>query len=129
LSVSDEEFVSRLVGRKGSLKPTLLDQSVVAGVGNLYADETLFQERLHPATRTDSLSTREKAALGMRIREVLETSISVRTDFSLLPDGYLLRDRRERAPCPRCEAELEAIQIGGRTTVFCPACQSLRAEP
>ncbi|HNU36089.1 MAG TPA: DNA-formamidopyrimidine glycosylase family protein [Methanomassiliicoccales archaeon] len=129
LSVSDEEFVSRLVGRKSSIKPTLLDQSVVAGVGNLYADETLFQERLHSATRTDSLSTREKAALGMRIREVLETSISVRTDFSLLPDGYLLRDRRERAPCPRCEAELEVIRIGGRTTVFCPACQSLRAEP
>lgn len=128
LTVPDDVFVSRLKGRRGSIKPLLLDQSVVAGVGNLYADEALFQERLHPSTRVDSLSEKELAVLGKRVREVLEASISVRTDFSDLPEGFLLRDRREGAQCPRCRTELVAIRVGGRTTILCPECQSQRTE-
>ncbi|MHC1680984.1 MAG: Fpg/Nei family DNA glycosylase [Methanomassiliicoccales archaeon] len=128
LTVPDKVFISRLEGRKGSIKPLLLDQRVVAGVGNLYADEALFQERLHPTTKIDSISRTELARLGKRIRTVLESSISVRTDFSRLPEGYLLRDRREGAPCPRCATELVAIRVGGRTTVLCPACQSHRTK-
>jgi len=128
LTVPDKVFVSRLEGRKGSIKPLLLDQRIVAGVGNLYADEVLFQERLHPSSKADSLSRKELARLGKRVRKVLETSISVRTDFSRLPEGYLLRDRREGAPCPRCATQLVAIRVGGRTTVLCPSCQSQRTE-
>jgi formamidopyrimidine-DNA glycosylase len=128
LSISEEEFVRRLEGRKGSVKPVLLDQSVIAGVGNLYADEVLFQELLHPSTKTGALSVKEMADLGRRVRKVLDCSISVRTDFSQLPKGYLLRDRREGAPCPRCGGDLASLQIGGRTTVLCPACQSQRTE-
>jgi len=128
LTVSDEEFCSRLQGRRGSIKPLLLDQSVVAGVGNLYADEALFQEMLHPGTKARTLSRTEMAKLGKRIRKVLETSIAVRTEFSKLPDGFLLRDRRERAPCPRCGVGLETLRIGGRTTIICPRCQSPRTE-
>ncbi len=128
LTVPDKVFVSRLEGRKGSIKPLLLDQRVVAGVGNLYADEALFQERLHPSSKADTLSRTELARLGKRIRGVLETSLSVRTDFSQLPEGYLLRDRREGAPCPRCASDLVAIRVGGRTTILCPACQMYRSK-
>lgn len=124
LSVSEEEFVRKLEGRKGALKPTLLDQSVIAGLGNLYVDEVLFQELLHPATNTNKLCRNDMADLGKRIRKVLEASISVRTDFADLPCGYLLRDRREGAPCPRCGKGLESMRIGGRTTIVCPSCQS-----
>ncbi len=129
LTISDKVFVSRMAGRRGSIKPLLLDQSLIAGVGNLYADETLFQEGLHPATKADALSGTDMARLGKRVREVLEASISVRTEFSRLPEGFLLRDRREGAPCPRCSTALEAIRIGGRTTILCPECQSLRTNP
>lgn len=128
LTVPEKVFVSRLEDRRGSIKPLLLDQSIIAGVGNLYADEALFQERLHPATRADSLSITEMARLGKRIRKVLDASISVRTELSRLPEGFLLRDRREGAPCPRCATALMAIRIGGRTTILCPACQSHRAK-
>ncbi len=128
LTVSDKEFVSRMAGRKSSIKPLLLDQGIIAGVGNLYADEVLFQEQLHPATKANAIARTDMARLGKRIRKVLETSISVRTDFSRLPEGYLLRDRREGAPCPRCATELVVIRVGGRTTVLCPSCQSQRAE-
>ncbi len=128
LTVSEKVFVSRLQGRRGSIKPLLLDQSVVAGVGNLYADEALFQERLHPSTKIGTLSGKDLAGLGKRVRKVLETSISVRTDFTELPEGFLLRDRAEGAPCPRCGTELVAIRVGGRTAVLCPACQSQRTE-
>lgn len=128
LTVPDRVFVSRMTGRRGSMKPLLLDQTIVAGVGNLYADEALFQERMHPATKAVDLSEKDLAKLAERIRKVLETSVSVGTEFSALPEGYLLRDRREGAPCPRCAAAMVAIRIGGRTTVLCPSCQSLGQE-
>jgi len=128
LTVPDRVFVSRMAGRKGSIKPLLLDQKVIAGVGNLYADEALFQERLHPATKAEDISRKEMARLGRRIRKVLEASISASTEFSRLPEGFLLRDRREGAPCPRCHRELVTIRIGGRTSLLCPACQSQPAE-
>ncbi|HNU35336.1 MAG TPA: DNA-formamidopyrimidine glycosylase family protein, partial [Methanomassiliicoccales archaeon] len=76
LTVSDKVFVSRMADRRGSIKPALLDQSVIAGVGNLYADEALFQERLHPVTKVDSLSSEEMAKLERRVRRVLEASIA-----------------------------------------------------
>lgn len=126
LTVSDRLFVSRMSGRRGSLKPLLLDQSFIAGVGNLYADESLFQERLHPALKTENLSEKDLVRLARRVRRVLETSISVRTEFSRLPEDFLLRDRREGAPCPHCSTALVAIRLGGRTTVLCPKCQNQR---
>ncbi len=129
LTMSDKVFVSQMAGRRGSIKPLLLDQSLIAGVGNLYADETLFQEHLHPATKADTIPEANMARLGKRVRKVLEASISVRTEFSRLPEGFLLRDRREGAACPRCSTELAAIRIGGRTTILCPECQSLRTKP
>jgi formamidopyrimidine-DNA glycosylase len=128
LTVANKVFTSRLEGRRGSIKPLLLDQSIIAGVGNLYADEALFQELLHPATRVDTVTRTELIGLGKCIRKVLETSISVRTDFSQFPEGFLLRDRRDGAPCPRCSTNLMATRIGGRTTVLCPECQSRRTE-
>lgn len=128
LTLSDRAFASRMAGRRGSIKPLLLDQGIVAGVGNLYADEALFQEGLHPAAKADGISKRKMEGLGRRVRCVLETSISVGTDFDRLPIGFLLRDRREGAPCPRCGNGLEALRVGGRTAILCSRCQPLRPE-
>lgn len=124
LSVDGRVLLERLNARRGTIKPLLLDQRVVAGIGNLYADELLFQLRVHPRTPVAALSPSRIEAMGERGREVLRASIEAGTDFSLLPDGYLLRDRSGGAPCPRCSAPLTTLKVGGRTSVICPACQA-----
>jgi len=123
LSVRKEEFLRRLEGRKGSLKSTLLNQRVISGLGNLYVDEILFQESLHPKTPLTMVPTAGRCGLWTRTKSVLKASIAVGTDFERLPRGYLLRQRRRGDPCPRCGSRLEAVLIGGRTSVFCPECQ------
>lgn len=123
LSISEEQFISRAGGRKKAIKSVLLDQSILAGVGNLYADEVLFQERVVPSKSTASLGDDDLSGICRRIVEVLRTSIAVESDFSSLPTGYLLKDRRRDGRCPRCEQELRIMVVGGRTTVFCPSCQ------
>lgn len=128
LRITDRELAERMEGRRGAIKPLLLDQSILAGVGNLYADECLFQEGLHPATGVRVMTGAELTGLGRRVRKVLETSIAAGTDFAKLPDGSLLRRREEGAPCPRCGRELASMRLGGRTTVLCPACQPFRAD-
>ena len=123
LSVSGEEFVARIKGRRGAIKPLLLDQHLLAGVGNLYADEVLFQERLPPTIPARCLSQEDLEGLGCSVRRVLGASIEVGTDLERLPSGYLLRQRVSGGPCPRCGAILLARKVGGRTTIFCPECQ------
>jgi formamidopyrimidine-DNA glycosylase len=124
LTITDDEFIARIGGRRRAIKPLLMDQGVLAGVGNLYADETLFQEMVHPRTIAVDLSTRKLARLRRRINEVLTTSIDLGTDFARLPDGYLLKRRGAGCHCPRCGSELETVHVGGRTAIICPACQS-----
>ncbi|MBN1110358.1 MAG: hypothetical protein JXA45_06330 [Methanomassiliicoccales archaeon] len=123
LTVSPYEFQNRLRGRRGRIKPLLLDQRVVAGVGNLYADEALFQARLSPMASIGGISQGSMMELGRQISGVLRASIEVGTDFARLPPGYLLRQRMKGGPCPRCGAALRAQRVGGRTAIFCPMCQ------
>lgn len=123
LSITDDEFVARIGNRRGAIKPLLLDQGILAGVGNLYADEVLFQEKVHPRAIANELSARKLVKLRGRIGSVLNTSISVGTDFSRLPSGYLLRQREVGGPCPVCVDVLISAQVGGRTSVLCPSCQ------
>jgi formamidopyrimidine-DNA glycosylase len=123
LSISEGEFVSRAGGRKEAIKSVLLDQSILAGVGNLYADEVLFQERVVPSNSTASLSDDDLAGICRRVGEVLSASIAAESDFSSLPTGYLLKDRRKDGRCPRCGQGLWTTVVGGRTTIFCPSCQ------
>lgn len=123
LLVSADEFVSRSARSSRAVKALLLDQRVLAGVGNLYADEALFQARIHPSSPSRGLSGRRLEALGMAIPRVLQSSIAAGTYLSNLPEGYLLRDRGPGAPCPRGDGHLAMIRVGGRASFFCPACQ------
>ncbi|MDD1771391.1 MAG: hypothetical protein LUQ09_00560 [Methanomassiliicoccales archaeon] len=123
LSISEDDLVSGAGGRKKAIKSVLLDQSILAGVGNLYADEVLFQERISPWTSTASLDDDDLSGICRRIGEVLNASIAAEGDLSSLPKGYLLKDRRRDGRCPRCGQELRTMVVGGRTTIFCPSCQ------
>lgn len=125
LCINRSDFIERVSGHKKAIKSVLLDQSVLSGMGNLYADEVLFQVRLHPMTRADSLSRRKLGDLHRQVGMVLRTSIAASSDFASLPDGYLLRTREEGAECPRGNGSLAVTKVGGRTSIFCPLCQPL----
>jgi formamidopyrimidine-DNA glycosylase len=125
LSVKRTEFLERMGSRRGRVKAALLDQSFLAGVGNLLADEALWRARIHPTRRIEDLSVDERAALFRELRSVIRHMVD---DY---PEGFRTRwtsaRGRPAARCPRCRTELTRTVVGGRTTYVCPSCQRLPA--
>ncbi len=130
------EFRRRLRRRKGRLKPLLLDQSFVAGVGNIYADESLWRARLHPLRSAPSLRPPDERRLYEAIRTVLFEAVERRgssIDDYTAPDGDgSMQERldvyqRTGEPCRRCGRPLKRVVIGARSTHFCSWCQRLPA--
>ncbi len=122
LSVGREELLSRLKGGR-AVKAALMDQSLIAGVGNLYADEVLFQAAVLPRRRVDSLHEEERAAVHEWIGRALRASLDAGTDLSRLPEGMMLRVRSKDGTCPRCLIPWSVGTVGGRTSYFCEGCQ------
>jgi formamidopyrimidine-DNA glycosylase len=121
LGLGRKEFLELLGRRRGRVKAALIDQSLLAGIGNLLADEMLWTARIHPARRTEDLSEDDRTRLFRAIRDVLRRTVD---DY---PEGYRTRWTRARgrpaAQCPRCRTPLARTVVGGRTTYFCPTCQ------
>lgn len=118
-----------LAARRQRLKPFLLDQRRIAGLGNIYTDEALFRARLHPLRPANTLRTGEIGALHAAIRAVLREAIrnnGTSIDW-IYPEGRmqdLLRVYgRAGLPCPVCGRAIRAIRVGQRGTHFCPSCQ------
>ncbi len=128
-------LANALVRRKTSIKQALLDQTVVAGLGNIYADEALFDARIHPLRRTDSLTAPECAALRDSIAAVLARSIEHGgTSFSNYRNlwgeagenySHVSVYQQEGKPCIRCGTLIERSVIAQRSAHFCPLCQTL----
>jgi formamidopyrimidine-DNA glycosylase len=119
VSVSESQFEQLLSGRRGAIKALLLDQSVAAGLGNLMADEALWQARIDPRRPVSSLDSTERRTLYRKIQKVIRESIP----HGLVPAKrtWLTGARSPRgAVCPRCGAQLERRQVAGRTTFSCP---------
>ncbi len=126
---------------KGAIKPLLLNQALLAGLGNIYADEVLFLAGLHPLRKANILSPAEAERLYAAIREVLQQAIDHR-GTTLDDEGYCDAEGRPgrhqeelhvygRAgkPCPRCRTTLiQRMKVGARGTHFCPACQPTTAD-
>jgi formamidopyrimidine-DNA glycosylase len=130
-------FRRHLRSRKGRLKPLLLDQAFIAGIGNIYADEALWAARLHPLRSAASLRPADERRLYLAIRSILAEAIERRgssIDDYTAPDGdgemqeRLQVYQRTGEPCPRCGRPLRRIVIGARATHFCSWCQRLPAE-
>jgi len=119
LKIPGKRFQEMLAGRRGGLKAMLMDQSLLAGVSNIYADEILFQARLHPARRVERLSKRQLAQLYRVLRRVLKKAVDARADVERMPASFLLRSRRQGGRCPRCGRKLKRATIAGRTTYYC----------
>jgi formamidopyrimidine-DNA glycosylase len=127
-------------GRTAPLKSFLLDQSGVAGIGNIYADEALYRARLHPLSPAGSMKPEHLAALRDGIVAALEAGIDAggssiddyrdgRGEKGTMQEKFLVHTR-EGEPCPSCEGEIVRIVVGGRSTYFCPSCQvRLRKRP
>jgi formamidopyrimidine-DNA glycosylase len=113
------------------LKPLLLDQTFLAGLGNIYADEALHQALLHPLTPANQVSPGQAERLWLAIRDVLEEGIRRNGasidwvyrggDFQ----NYFRVYRRTGKPCQRCGTQIQRILVGQRATHFCPNCQPL----
>jgi formamidopyrimidine-DNA glycosylase len=112
-------FLKLMRKRRGIIKPALLDQHEMAGLGNLYADEALFQAGICPKARLGSLAEYRLEKLFRSIQIVLNTAISSQADFSALPDSYLLARRGPGEMCPWDGSPLMHRKIGGRTTYYC----------
>ena len=124
----DATALARTVARtRAPIKLGLIDQSRLAGIGNTYSDEILFQARLHPARPAKSLDGAETCSLMRSIRHVLRTAIAcdpTQADFrERLPRSFLLPQRQPGGHCPRDETPLERMTLGGRTATFCSKCQ------
>jgi formamidopyrimidine-DNA glycosylase len=122
LNIGDFEEVMK--GRRGSIKPALMDQSLIAGLGNIYSDEVLYQAGVDPRTPVRKLKQEAIRRLFKRMKHVLSISIERKANPDDMPRTWLLLHREKGAPCPRCRGEVEKIRLSGRSTYLCPACQS-----
>ena len=125
-----EAFKTAMLGLKRDVKSVLTDQQVVAGIGNIYSDEILFQARINPATRIDKLTPHQLKRLFLDMRKTLKTAISRGAGseqfVERMPKGSLLPQRKKGGRCPRCRSPLKVFKIGGRTAYCCARCQDER---
>lgn len=129
------ELARLLAGRNRAIKPLLLDQTLIAGIGNIYADESLWRAQIHPLRMASSLTPDEIVALHAGILASLQAALanggSTLRDYrdsygrsGTNQDHFNVYDRAGE-PCPRCGAAIERIVVGQRGTHYCPHCQSL----
>jgi formamidopyrimidine-DNA glycosylase len=128
-------LAERLKKRKGPIKAVLIDQSVIAGVGNMYADEALFASKIHPLRQADSLTESEIKRLHDAIQGVLRSGIESKGasvvnyyrpsgELGHAHEGFMVAHQRGEN-CPRCGTPIQRIAVRNRGTYFCPKCQKL----
>ncbi len=133
LNMSSSDFVNLLKRRKGRIKPALLNQQIIAGLGNIYADESLFEARIHPLQRPDKISPPKLRRLHQAIQKILKRAIraggsSIENYCNI--DGeigsFQLQHKvygREGLLCKKCKTKIKRIKISQRSSYFCPRCQ------
>ncbi|MFI9823404.1 Fpg/Nei family DNA glycosylase [Streptomyces sp. NPDC052013] len=122
LAVDRDAFEAALSSRRGKVKTVLTDQTVLAGLGNLLADEVLWRARLHPALRAGDLPQPDRRRLYTHMRRTLRSAVIA----GCVPprDAWLTGHRDDPDPaCPRCGTHLRRTRLSGRTTIWCPRCQ------
>ncbi len=121
-----EAFQAAVDGRRAMVKAVLMEQETMAGIGNVYADEILFQAGIHPRTKISKLSGDELEDLFHKMKDVLKTAIERQGDPERLPSCFVGPHRHEEGRCPRCGAALERVKVSSRTSYLCPECQERR---
>ena len=121
--MSYEDFKSTLVRRTAIMKSALLNQSIFAGIGNIYSDEILFQTKLNPKRKINTLEESELKELFENIKKVLKYGIDFEGQLEDYSKDLLIPHRSKDKNCPQCSSKLVRYEISGRHGFFCPKCQ------
>lgn len=130
---TEEEFLRAMRGRRGAIKSWLLNQQGVSGLGNIYADEALFEAGIHPLAQPGRVSTASAHRLYRAVQKVLKRAVNLQgttfrdyIDIEGRPGNFHQRLRvyqKTGKPCPRCGTPIRRIVVAGRSSHFCPHCQ------
>jgi len=123
LQVNLDTFRDILNSKRGMIKTALMDQSTIAGIGNIYSDEMLYQSHIHPKTKINDLDEDQVKGLHGHMQRILNTAISNQADPEEMPDSYLIMHRQEGASCPNGDGTVKRIEVSGRGCYICPDCQ------
>ncbi|UYP44874.1 Formamidopyrimidine-DNA glycosylase [Candidatus Lokiarchaeum ossiferum] len=124
LSITPSELQRQLQGRNRKIKSALLDQKIIAGVGNLYADEALFQAQIRPDRLTKELSADELIRLAKKIKKIMIHAVQQGNEYGEpFSSDYFISFRKKDGCCPICNTLLSRLPIAQRTTYFCEKCQ------
>lgn len=133
--LTPNQFKQMLAKKKTKIKPLLMDQTFISGIGNLYAVEALFMAKIHPEKPAASLSDEQKEVLFKKIKQVLHKAISHKgssvdqyVQLSGKPGEYVKYHKvygREGEPCTICKTPIKRVTLGGRGTYLCPKCQKI----
>lgn len=119
LEMNLRDFRGRIGKRKGAVKSVLMSQDVIAGVGNLYADETLFRSAIDPRRTLDRVSDAEVKGMFGNMKKVLRETIAFKAKGKSYPARFLVGHREEGDRCPKCGGTIARTIVGGRTTYYC----------
>ena len=132
-TMSEQEFFAAMTGRSGAVKGWLLNQQMLAGLGNIYADEALFEARIHPLTQPGRLRAADARRLLRAVKRVLKRAVELQgtsfrdyLDIEGQPGNFSPRLKvyqRTGEPCRRCRGRIQRLVIAGRSSHFCPKCQ------
>lgn len=126
LKITSEDFQARLSGRKGLIKPLLMNQRFVAGLGNWIVDEMLYQARVHPETPANQLTKDQVELIYEKMQYILSTAIEHEARYEDFPPDFLVTYRwLERENHPLQQKNIERMVVGGRSTYYCPDEQRL----
>ena len=120
------DFRKAISERSGAIKSFLMNQSVMAGVGNVYSDEILFDAGIHPKSPVGDLDDDDVKRVYHSMEKVLKTAIRCQVDPERFPKHYLLPHRRDGEPCPRCKGTIRKATISSRSAYFCDRHQASR---
>lgn len=123
LVVSYAMFKDVLIDKRGMIKSALMDQSVISGIGNIYADEILFQSGIHPKTKIKQLKEEDIKVIYTNMQEIFNVAINTQVNTDDFPDTYIIPNRTKEGVCPKGGGQLQTIKVNGRTTYFCPVHQ------
>lgn len=123
LEFSAGELGSLFSGRRGTVKGLLMNQELIAGLGNVYADEILYDAKVAPTRKAADVDESEIKSIHSSMRRVIDKAIECEARPDRMPRTWLLPHRDEGGDCPRCGTSLRADKVSGRTTWWCPCCQ------
>jgi formamidopyrimidine-DNA glycosylase len=125
LKIKEKDFIALVHKKKVAIKTTLMDQKIVAGVGNEFSDEILHQTKIHPASITASLSEKQLKEIYKSMTAILKEAVKYNADREKLNRYFFLDNRKAGLTCPDCKGKTEFQTIGGRSSYFCGKCQKL----